>query len=95
MVQPDGNIKVMDFGIARAKNSHLTQDNNVLGTAHYVSPEQTRGQELGPTSDIYSLGVVMYSAPPVAFPLTATTPSPLPLSRSTRCPCRPARSTPA
>ncbi len=60
MVQPDGNIKVMDFGIARAKNSHLTQDNNVLGTAHYVSPEQTRGQQLGPTSDIYSLGVVMY-----------------------------------
>ena len=50
----------MDFGIARAKNSHLTQDNNVLGTAHYVSPEQTRGQELGATSDIYSLGVVMY-----------------------------------
>ena len=41
MVLPDGNIKVMDFGIARAKNSHLTQDNNVLGTAHYVSPEQT------------------------------------------------------
>ena len=60
MVLPDGNIKVMDFGIARAKNSHLTQDNNVLGTAHYVSPEQTRGQELGPTTDIYSLGVVMY-----------------------------------
>ena len=60
MVQPDGNIKVMDFGIARAKNSQLTQDNNVLGTAHYVSPEQTRGQDLGPTSDIYSLGVVMY-----------------------------------
>ena len=60
MVLPDGNIKVMDFGIARAKNSHLTQDNNVLGTAHYVSPEQTRGQDLGATSDIYSLGVVMY-----------------------------------
>ena len=62
MVQPDGNIKVMDFGIARAKNSHLTQDNNVLGTAHYVSPEQTQGKELGPTSDIYSLGIVMYEA---------------------------------
>ena len=60
MVLPDGNIKVMDFGIARAKNSHLTQDNNVLGTAHYVSPEQTRGQQLGPTSDLYSLGIVMY-----------------------------------
>jgi serine/threonine protein kinase len=62
MVQPDGNIKVMDFGIARAKNSHLTQDNSVLGTAHYVSPEQTQGKELGPTSDIYSLGIVMYEA---------------------------------
>ena len=62
MVQPDGNIKVMDFGIARAKNSHLTTDNSVLGTAHYVSPEQTQGQELGPTTDIYSLGIVMYEA---------------------------------
>jgi serine/threonine-protein kinase len=62
MVQPDGNIKVMDFGIARAKNSHLTQDNSVLGTAHYVSPEQTQGKPLGPTSDLYSLGIVMYEA---------------------------------
>jgi len=62
MVQQDGNIKVMDFGIARAKNSHLTTDNSVLGTAHYVSPEQTQGKELGPTTDIYSLGIVMYEA---------------------------------
>lgn len=62
MVQPDGNIKVMDFGIARAQNSHLTQDNNVLGTAHYVSPEQTQGKDLQPTSDLYSLGIVMYEA---------------------------------
>ena len=62
MVQPDGNIKVMDFGIARAKNSHLTADNSVLGTAHYVSPEQTQGKDLEATSDLYSLGVVMYEA---------------------------------
>lgn len=62
MVQPDGNIKVMDFGIARAKNSQLTTDNSVLGTAHYVSPEQTQGKPLGPTTDIYSLGIVMYEA---------------------------------
>ena len=62
MVLRDGNVKVMDFGIARAKNSHLTADNSVLGTAHYVSPEQTQGKELGPTTDIYSLGIVMYEA---------------------------------
>ena len=62
MVQPDGNIKVMDFGIARAKNSSLTTDNSVLGTAHYVSPEQSTGKPLGPTTDIYSLGIVMYEA---------------------------------
>lgn len=62
MIQPDGTARVMDFGIARAKNSHLTQTNSVLGTAHYVSPEQTQGKELGPESDLYSLGVVMYEA---------------------------------
>ena len=62
MIQPNGDAKVMDFGIARSKNSHLTQTNSVLGTAHYVSPEQAQGKELGPTSDLYSLGVVMYEA---------------------------------
>ncbi len=62
MIQPNGDAKVMDFGIARAKNSNLTQTNSVLGTAHYVSPEQTQGKELGPESDLYSLGVVMYEA---------------------------------
>ena len=44
------------------KPQNLTQDNSVLGTAHYVSPEQTQGKELGPTTDIYSLGIVMYEA---------------------------------
>ena len=68
MVLRDGNVKVMDFGIARAKNSHLTTDNSVLGTAHYVSPEQTQGKELGPTTDIYSLGIVMYEAAPGQVP---------------------------
>ena len=62
MVQPDGNVKVMDFGIARAKNSVLEKTNAVLGTAHYISPEQAQGKELSPTSDIYSLGVVLYEA---------------------------------
>ncbi len=62
MVQPDGNVKVMDFGIARAKNSVMTQTSSVLGTAHYISPEQAQGKELTATSDIYSLGIVLYEA---------------------------------
>ena len=62
MVQPDGNIKVMDFGIARAKNSVSEKTGNVLGTAHYISPEQAQGKELSAATDIYSLGVVMYEA---------------------------------
>ena len=62
MVQPDGNVKVMDFGIARAKNSVKTQTSSVLGTAHYISPEQAQGKELTAASDIYSLGVCMYEA---------------------------------
>ena len=62
MVQPDGNVKVMDFGIARAKNSVKAQTSSVLGTAHYISPEQAQGKELTGASDMYSLGCVLYEA---------------------------------
>ncbi len=62
MIQPDGNVKVMDFGIARAKNSVKDQTSSVLGTAHYISPEQAQGKDLSGTSDIYSLGCVLYEA---------------------------------
>lgn len=62
MVQPDGNVKVMDFGIARAKNSVMTQTSSVLGTAHYISPEQAQGKDLTAASDIYSLGIVLYES---------------------------------
>lgn len=62
MVQGDGNVKVMDFGIAQAGRPGMTQDSSVLGTAHYVSPEQAQGRKLTPASDLYSLGVVLYEA---------------------------------
>lgn len=62
MVQGDGNVKVMDFGIAQAGHPGMTQDSSVLGTAHYVSPEQAQGKRLTPASDLYSLGIVLYEA---------------------------------
>ncbi|MCL6471487.1 MAG: Stk1 family PASTA domain-containing Ser/Thr kinase [Firmicutes bacterium] len=55
-----GEVKVTDFGIARAGTSTMTQTGTILGTAHYLSPEQARGQDVGVTSDIYSMGVVLY-----------------------------------
>jgi beta-lactam-binding protein with PASTA domain len=62
MIQPDGNIKIMDFGVARAGNSTMTQTGSVLGTANYVSPEQAQGKVPGAASDLYSLGIMMYEA---------------------------------
>jgi serine/threonine protein kinase len=57
----EGDVKLADFGIAKAtEQSSITQVGSVLGTAAYLAPEQARGEEAGPSADLYALGVVTY-----------------------------------
>ena len=64
LIGANGQVKVADFGIARAMNapteSNLTQAGSVMGTATYFSPEQAQGAQPDPRSDLYSLGIVLY-----------------------------------
>ncbi len=61
MLFPDGTIKVMDFGIARfAREEGKTISDKAIGSVHYISPEQARGDITDEKSDIYSVGVMMY-----------------------------------
>lgn len=61
LIDHEGNIKITDFGIAIALSStNITQTNAVLGSVHYLSPEQARGGMANKKSDIYSLGIVMF-----------------------------------
>ena len=61
MIEDDGRIKITDFGIAMALNAtQLTQTNSVMGSVHYLPPEQASGKGATVKSDIYSLGILMY-----------------------------------
>ncbi len=75
MVTDAGNAKVTDFGIARSLSaSQLTRTGMVIGTAHYFAPEQAQGKPASPSSDIYSLGVVLYEMLTGRLPFEADTP---------------------
>jgi eukaryotic-like serine/threonine-protein kinase len=75
-VSKDGRVKLGDFGLARAveQTTELTMPGAAVGTAHYMSPEQSNGAEIDQRSDIYSLGVTAYNLVTGAPPYTGTTP---------------------
>ncbi len=62
LVDDEGKAVVTDFGIARAGVSEITQTGSVMGTPHYLSPEQAQGFEVTSVSDLYSIGVILYEA---------------------------------
>lgn len=75
IVTVDGDIKVTDFGIARVSSgATISVDGDVLGSVHYLSPEQARGGYVDERSDIYSLGVVMYEMLTGKVPFDGDTP---------------------
>jgi serine/threonine-protein kinase len=76
MLTTSGEVKVMDFGIARALTSStatMTQTSSVVGTAHYLSPEQARGEHVDARSDVYSTGCLLYELLTGAPPFTGET----------------------
>jgi serine/threonine protein kinase len=77
MFRADGSVVLMDFGVARSVDSaatQVTQAGLIIGTPQYISPEQAKGENIGPYSDIYSLGVVFYEMLTGKVPYTADTP---------------------
>ncbi len=67
----EGRLKVTDFGIARAADTQqMTEVGSIVGTAQYLSPEQARGLDVGPQSDLYSMGIVLYEMLTGELPFT-------------------------
>ena len=97
LLTPDGQVKVTDFGIARAfgGGDELTQTGSVMGTATYFSPEQAQGKNVDPRSDLYSLGVVLFEMVTGSPPFTGDSPVAIAYKHVQEAPPRPTSINPA
>jgi hypothetical protein len=90
-----GHAKVADFGIARAAEATtISEPGDILGSARYMSPEQAAGGRVGPTSDLYSLGVVLYEMLTGNVPFAVATPADVPAEHAKGPPRRPSEANP-
>ena len=89
IVDPEGVVKVTDFGIARAGPSQMTEEGAIIGTAQYLSPEQARGAPVDQTSDLYSAGIVLYELLTGEVPFTGETPVEIAMKHLSEVPAPP------
>ena len=89
IVDGEGKALVTDFGIARAGVSEITQTGSVMGTPHYLSPEQAQGQDVTAVSDLYSIGVILYEALTGRVPFEADSAVAVAMKQVSQTPQRP------
>ena len=89
IVDAEGTATVTDFGIAQAGVSEITQAGSVLGTPHYLSPEQAQGFEVTAVSDLYSVGVMLYEALTRRVPFEADSAVAIAMKQVSQAPQRP------
>jgi serine/threonine protein kinase len=90
LLADSGHVKVTDFGIARAADATtISHTGDILGSAKYMSPEQAAGEQVGPASDLYSLGVVLYEMLTGRVPFEIETPADVPIRHAVAPPCHP------
>ena len=90
IVDGEGRVKVMDFGIARAgAASQMTEAGSIIGTAQYLSPEQARGAPVDQTSDLYSTGIVLYELLTGTVPFNGETPVEIAMKHLSQVPAAP------
>ena len=89
MLLKDGNVKVADFGIARLLTTQNTLTKQTLGSVHYISPEQAKGDAADTRSDLYSVGVVMYEMLTSRLPFEGDSPVSIAIQHISSVPLQP------